>query len=104
MGSVCTWLALEPTGYSVQRKGGTRFAEHKAEPTSRLRQPLREPLAPAPGSVVPRPQQGLRAGTAPGSCGVSVQDGAGIEEKQVSSLRETGDQEGFLSSEARVGG
>ena len=104
MGSVCTWLTLEPTGCSVQRKGGTRFVVHKAEPAFRLHQPLREPLAPAAGSVVPRPQEGLRAGAAPSSWGVSVQEGAGIEEKQVSSPRETGDQEGFLSSEAPVGG
>ena len=50
---------------------------HRAEPAFRLHQPLREPLAPAAGNVVPRPQEGLRAGTAPGSWGMSVQEGGG---------------------------
>lgn len=76
----------------------------RPSPLPAFTSPLREPLAPVAGSVAPRPQWGLRAGAAPGSCGVSAQEGAGIEEKHMSSPRETGDQEGSLSSEARVGG
>lgn len=39
----------------------------------------------------------------PGICGASAQEGAGIEEKQVSSHRETGAREGSLSNDAGAG-
>lgn len=95
-----TLLAVEPTRYSAnaQRKSSTKFAPYKA-PASLLLPPQCDPgtcLA-----VVPSHQQGLCAGSMPGSCGASAQRGVDIEEKQVSSQRGQGDWEGSQSSDAR---
>lgn len=79
---------------SEKRRYG--FTVHKAEPLPRLPGPLREPLAPAAGNVVPR-----LAGAACWHCAWQLWEclrEGGREEKQVSSLRETGDREGSLNA------
>lgn len=79
----CTLLTVQPIGYS-QRKG-SQFGPHKASASLLL------PLQGDPRTccaVVPSHQQGLPAGTMPGSCGgVSARRGgrqgeAGVQPKR----------------------